>query len=921
MPSGTFAHVLFVLAFGALSTGAQPSWKPADLVCEYETNPVGIDVERPRLSWKIPVEERGWMQSAYQIQVATEPQDFASDPIWDSGKVLSDASIHRVYEGPPLRSSERYFWRVRVWDEEDGASSWSDPAYWEMALLEPSDWQASWITPDWEKDVSKPQPAPMLRRSFTVEREVRSARAYVTSLGLYEMMLNGRRVGDELFTPGWTAYDERLQYQTYDVTEHLRPGRNAIGVTLGDGWYRGYIGFEDQRNYYGDALGLLVQVRIIYEDDSIDIVGTDDVDAWKASTGAIRMSDIYMGEVYDETLEQSGWTLPDYDDSGWEPVRPLEPPSAELVAPAGPPVRRTEEIRPIGIILTPDGRNVVDMGQNMVGWVRLTVDTDGVSSGHTITLHHAEVLDRDGNFYTENLRSAAQRVQYRLAGDHGRVDFEPHFTFQGFRYVAIDNFPGELTLDSVTGIVIHSDMERTGHLELSNPMLNQLQENIVWGQRGNFLDVPTDCPQRDERMGWTGDAQVFARTAAFNMDVAAFFTRWLRDLEADQYDDGAIPWVVPDVLSTEERGAGATGWADAGVIIPWTLHLAYGDTRILEQQYDSMAAWIDYMKSRAGDDLLWTGDFHFGDWLAYSTDRPDYPGATTSTDFIATAFFAHSTSLLSRMARELGRLDDAGEYERLATRVNDALMKEFVTDTGRVAENTQTAYTLALHFDLLPEHLRAAAARRLADDVRTRGHLTTGFLGTPYLNHVLTRYGYLDLAYDLLLREDYPSWLYPVTRGATTIWERWDGQKPDGTFQSPTMNSFNHYAYGAVGDWMYRVVAGIDTDSDTPGYKHVVVEPQPGGGLTWVSGSLETMYGTVASSWELDGNRLELRVEIPANTTATIRVPDATLGTTTESGRALSEAPGITDVSEENGAVVVETGSGSYRFESTRSSR
>ena len=908
---------ILITSIGVAWSEAQTSLKPGNLVCEYKTNPLGIDVERPRLSWKISSQERGWVQSAYQLQVATSA-GLDSEPLWDSGKVISDASIHRVYDGPALRSSERYTWRVRVWDKQDHASSWSDPAVWEMALLDASDWSAKWITPDRQEDTTRSQPAPMLRRTFTLDRTIRSARAYVTSLGLYEMELNGRRVGDELFTPGWTAYRKRLQYQTYDVTEHLQEGRNAIGVTLGDGWYRGFIGFVNQRNYYGDTLGLLAEIRITYDDGSVAVVSTADADQWKASTGPIRMSDIYMGEVYDQAFEKSGWSLPDYDDTGWEPVRLLDPPSMSLVAPAGPPVRRIQEIRPIAVLLTPDGQTVFDMGQNMVGWARLSVDTADVATGHVITLQHAEVLDRDGNLYTENLRSATAQVQYRLVGNRGPVELEPHFSFQGFRYVAVDGFPGEITLDTLTGVVIHSDMKSTGELELSDPMLNQLQKNIVWGQKGNFLDVPTDCPQRDERMGWTGDAQVFARTAAFNMDVAAFFTRWLADLAADQYENGAIPWVIPDVLRARESGAGATGWADAGVIIPWTLYLAYGDTRVLEAQYESMAAWIEFMKSRAGDDLVWTGDFHFGDWLAYSTNRSDYPGATTGTDAIATAFFAHSTSLVARMAQVLGRADEASEYERLTARIKEAFVTEFVTATGRVAENTQTAYALALMFDLLPEELRASAAKRLADDVRMRGHLTTGFLGTPYLNHVLTRYGYLDLAYDLLLRKDYPSWLYPITRGATTIWERWDGQKPDGTFQSPSMNSFNHYAYGAVGDWMYQVVAGIDTDPEEPGYKHVLIQPRPGGGLTHASASLDTMYGTVSSSWQRDGETLRLRVAIPANTRATIRIPFATTDRTTEGGRPLNQAAGITNVREENGAVVLATGSGVYHFETTR---
>ena len=917
MEMRSFSLALSLLLISASLSLGQGAFMPDGLVCEYKTNPVGIDVPQPRLSWKILSGERGWLQGAYQLQVAKSADDLHSETglVWDSGKVLSGASVHREYEGPSLRSSERYYWRVRVWDESGRSSTWSDAAFWEMGLLNPSDWKAKWITPGWEEDSSKAQPAPMLRGRFVVDQGVRSARAYVTSLGLYEIEINGRRVGDQLFTPGWTSYRHRLQYQTYDVTDYLRQGQNAVGVTLGDGWYRGVMGFEEKRNFYGEKLGLLVQIRMVYADGRVHIVGTDE--SWKASTGPILMSDIYMGETYDSRLEKPGWSLPDYDDREWEGVLALESPKSRLLAPAGPPVRRIEEIRPVEILRTPNGETVFDLGQNMVGWIKLAVENTGTAPGQVITLTHGEVLDGDGNLYLDNLRTATQRVQYILSGLKGKVVFEPHFTFQGFRFVAVEGLPGEPTLDSLTGVVIHSDMKRTGELETSHPMLNQLQRNIVWGQKGNFLDVPTDCPQRDERMGWTGDAQVFARTAAFNMDVASFFSRWLGDLAADQYPNGSIPWVVPDVLSSNGRGAGSTGWADAGVIIPWTLYLAYGDTRILENQYESMKAWVEFMREQAGSDFVWSSGFHFGDWLAFSTNNPAYPGATTGTDVIATAFFAYSTSLLSKTAAVLERDNDAREYERLLGNITEAFRREFVTESGRVAENTQTAYTLALMFDLLPDELRLEAAQRLADDVRERrSHLTTGFLGTPYINHVLTRFGHLDVAYDLLLQESYPSWLYPLTRGATTIWERWDGLKPDGTFQTPGMNSFNHYAYGAVGDWMYRVVAGIDTHPEAPGYKHVLIQPRPGGGLTHAMAALETMYGKVESNWQVEGDDFHLRVTIPANTTATVRIPDGASSQVRENGRHLEITPGIVSVAQARADLVITMGSGTYHFES-----
>jgi alpha-L-rhamnosidase len=551
------------------------------------------------------------------------------------------------------------------------------------------------------------------------------------------------------------------------------------------------------------------------------------------------------------------------------------------------------------------------MGQNMVGFVRLRVKGP---AGTSVTLRHAEVLDKAGNLYTTNLRAAKQQVTYVLKGGAEEA-YEPHFTFQGFRYVAVEGWPGDLALDGLTGVVVHSDMAVTGQFTASSPMLAQLQHNIRWGQKGNFVDVPTDCPQRDERLGWTGDAQVFSRTAAFNMDVAGFFTKWLGDVAADQQEDGAVPFVIPDVLSANGRGASASAaWADAATIIPWTMYLSYGDTRLLERQYPSMKAWVEYMRRQAGEKALWTTGFHFGDWLAFATTASDYPGATTGKDLIATAFFAHSTDLLQRTAAVLGKKEEAAEYAALLPRIKEAFRREFVTASGRVGENTQTAYALALQFDLLPEELRGEAARRLAEDVKARGHLTTGFVGTPYLCHVLSRHGHIDLAYRLLNRKEYPSWLYPVTQGATTIWERWDGLKPDGSFQDAGMNSFNHYAYGAIGEWMYRVVAGLEIDPAEPGYKHVLVQPRPGGGLASAEARLETPYGEAASGWAVAEGKATVSAVVPPNAHGTVRLPAATLAAVSEGGVPVPSAPGVKRAAQEGDDVVVEVGSGSYRF-------
>jgi len=884
-----------------------------DLKCEYKTNPIGIDSVKPRMSWKIKSSERAVEQSAYQVRAAENSDGLtaAANLTWETNKVKSDQSTHVVYQGPSLASRQRIWWQVRVWDNHGNLSDWSEPTSWEMGFLNPSDWVADWIEPDLIEDVNGSNPCPMMRKQFEIKGKVKSARAYVTCHGLYEMQLNGEKVGDQVFTPGWTSYHNRLQYQVYDLTDLLKPGTNCVGAILGDGWYRGRLAWKRARNLSGEKLALLAQIEVVYQDGSREIITSDQ--SFKASTGPVLVSDIYDGELYDARLEKDNWSKPGYDDSDWASVTVTEHSKDILVAPAGPPVRKIQEIRPVKIFSTPAGETVVDMGQNMVGWVRLKVQG---AAGTKVKLVHTEVLDAEGNFYTDNLRTAKQTIEYILKGQGVEI-YEPQFTFQGFRYVSVEGWPGEVSLDSLTGIVIHSNFTPTGTFECSNPMLNQLQHNIEWGQKGNFLDVPTDCPQRDERLGWTGDAQVFVRTACFNADVAGFFTKWLADLAADQQPSGAVPHVIPNVLSLgKDTGHSASaGWADAAVVVPWTIYLSYGDKRILEKQYPSMKAWVDYISAKAGDNYLWQNEHTFGDWLAYSTNRSDYPGATTSKDFIRQAYFARSTDLFVRIAKILGKKEDAKKYSRLLKKVKKAFQDEFVTPNGRVASNTQTAYSLALAFNLMPDDLKTNAAQRLAKDVDEFKHITTGFLGASVICHVLSEYGYLDQAYMLLNRDDYPSWLYPISKGATTIWERWDGIKPDGSFQDKGMNSFNHYAYGAIGEWLYRVVAGIEIDEMNPGYKHIIIQPHPGGGLTYAKARLESMYGPIESGWKLDGKTITVDIEIPPNTSAILRIPSASTKDLFEGGRQVKKVPGILAISQDADAAVISVGSGRYSFQ------
>jgi len=894
------------------------------LRCEYAENPLGIDVHRPRLSWKIRSDKRGAAQAAYQVRVAVtrEALENGTGILWDTGKVNSDQSIHVAYEGPAAESGRRYYWRVRIWFADGEASGWSDAAWWEMGLLDSADWTAQWITPDIEEDITCSQPSPMLRKEFTVAGQIKDARLYVSALGLYECELNGARAGDQLLTPGWTSYDCRLQYQTYDVTDALQTGDNAIGVMLADGWYRGFLGFRNSRNLYGDQLGLILQLRIEYVDGRVEQVISDET--WRAATGPLLAADIYNGETYDARLERPGWSKPGYDDSGWQGVKVLQRDVETLVAPLGPPVRRIDEVKPLSIFQTPAGEIVVDFGQNLVGWVRLRVQGE---AGQTVTLRHAEVLDADGNFYTDNLRTAEATDRYTLKGG-GEEVYEPRFTFHGFQYASVEGYPGELTTDKLAGIVIHSDMDVTGSFECSDPLVNQLYKNIVWGQKGNFVDVPTDCPQRDERLGWTGDAQVFVRTAAFNMEVAGFFAKWLRDLACDQTDDGSVPFVVPDAISRDKdpgpdfmarTHSGSAAWGDAAVVCPWTIYLCYGDKRILEEQYESMAGWVSFIESRAGERRLWNTGFHFGDWLAiFPEARPLVPAPKTTTALIATAFFAYSTMLMEKAAETLGKEEDAKRYGRLFDEIREAFCAEYVTPNGRIDADTQTAYVLALMFDLLPDEQRPLAVDRLARDIEGRGcHLTTGFVGAPYLCHVLSRFGRTDLAYDLLNQKTFPSWLYPVRKGATTIWERWDGIRPDGTFQDVAMNSFNHYAYGSIGEWMVRVMVGLDTDEKAPGYKRLIVRPHPGGGFTHASATLETPYGRAAAGWRVSEDGLEIKVTAPPNTEASVYVPAGSADEVTEGGKPLHQVEGVVGVSVEDGQVRVDVKAGTYKFMST----
>jgi alpha-L-rhamnosidase len=893
--------------------------QPVSLRCNHLVDPIGVHDARPRLSWRLEAGgRRGARQTAYRVLVSSA-RDGAPD-LWDSGRVESDATLAIDYEGKALASRSRAWWRVQVWDERNRRGE-SASAFWEAGLLSRADWSASWIGSALAGGPEVGAPSPLLRTIFNVRRKVASARLYATALGLFEFEINGRRVGSDVFAPGWTDYSKRVQYESYDVTALIRTGANAAGAVLGDGWYCGHLAWR-RREFYGDRPRLLAQIVISYADGTVETVSTDG--SWRTTPGPIVESSLLHGETHDARREMPGWTEASFDDSAWAPATVFPDPGIALSPRLGPPVRATEEIRPVAkrrLETWPVPVWIFDMGQNMVGRVRLRVRG---TAGQVVRLRFAEMANADGTIYTENLRTARQTDHYVLRGDPAGETWEPRFTFHGFRYVEVRGLTSDPRTRDITGVVLHSDTPQTGTFACSDPLINQLQSNIDWGQRGNFLEVPTDCPQRDERMGWMGDAQVFVRTAAWNRDVAGFFNKWQRDIADAQAPDGHLPPFVPHVEDAPSMcmmpGEGGPAWADAGVICPWTIYLCYGDKALLERHFDSFKRFVASLEKnsirliRSHPDAK--GFPGFGDWLALDGSGKTEGG--TPKDLIGTAFFAYSVDLVARIARILGRTADATHHERLAARVRRAYQRRFLTDDGLTAGLTQTSYVLTLAFDLAPEALRPRLVAELARDIEGRGgKLSTGFVGTAYLPGVLTRGGRLDVAYRLLHQKQWPSWLYAVTQGATTIWERWDGWTHDKGFQDKGMNSFNHYAYGAIGAWLYATVAGIEIDPAKPAYKHILLAPRPGGELTAARATLHSRQGEIGSAWKLRGGRFEWEVVVPPNTTATATFPPTAkvvgMGVT-EGGRPLARSPGVSRIRRSAGSVVCELAAGRYRF-------
>jgi len=908
------ALLLALLASCPALAGALQSALPR---CEYLENPLGLDVAQPRLSWIVESGQRDQKQSAYRILVASNQAMLArgQGDRWDSGKVASSDTTAIPYGGKPLTSHHRCFWKVQVWDKDDNPSAWSAPALWSMGLLEPGAWQAEWIGCDkWRRLDAPPASGPgakpptalilpppiYLRKDFRLPKAVKQATLYATALGLCDVYLNGARVNESRFDPGWTDYTKRVYYRAYDVTDRLHVGANALGAVLADGWYGSYLGWRGVRDNYGKKPRFRGQLHIEYVDGSFEDVGTGP--AWKASLGPIREADFLMGEAYDARLEQAGWNAPAFDDSAWSPVVTGAELHPVVQHHPGPAVGVCGLFRPKRITEPKKGTYVLDLGQNFAGVARLQVAGE---PGRKITLRFAERLNPDGTIYTANLRTARATDTYFCRGSQTEV-WEPRFTFHGFQYVEVTGLADPPTPATITGIALGSDTPSCGSFTCSDPMLNRLHTNIYWTQRSNYLDIPTDCPQRDERLGWTGDAQVFMRAATLNADVQAFFTKWLVDLEDGQRTDGEFPRVAPLKVV---RDNGGPGWADVGAIGPWTLYEVYGDRRLLERHYPGMTRLVDYRLKQCTPDRLPPAEFHcFGDWLSVNADTPK--------DVIFTAYFARSARLTSLAALALGKSEEAAKYQALFQQIRAAFNKAYVAADGRIKGDTQTAYVLALAFDLLDGPKQKLAAAHLVEDIERRGgHLSTGFLGTKDLMLTLAKIGRNDLAYRLIEQDTFPSWGFTIKQGATTIWERWDGWTPEKGFQDPGLNSFSQCPLAGVYQWMVENIGGIRADG--PGYSKILIAPEPGGKLTHAAVSYRSIHGRIESRWQREGAWFTLAVVIPANTTAEVHLPGRMQTPIAKSGKALAQAEGVKLLRQEVGRAVLSVGSGHYVFTST----
>ena len=852
-------------------------------------NPVGYLMPSISLSW-IVTEAAGNHAVKARVKVALDYE--MRQIVHDSGEKKNISSVDYAPDLVP-EPAARYFWQVQVWDDA-GDCGESDVAYFETAAkLE----QADWIKAPFDKKVQ-----PIFRKRITVDSKPVKAMLYICGMGLYEAYINGKKIGDEYLTPYCNDYNFWQQYQTYDLTENIAAGENCLGVMLGNGWYKGRFGFvENMDELYGDTCHMICELHLTFDDGTVQIIPSDET--WLCAPSPVMESSIYDGEIWDSRREIPGWSEAACDEKDFVPAVKYEERKDLLVPRLSLPVRIMEKIHPAEVIITAAQETVIDFGQEMTGWVEFLSDEP---EGTQITFQFGEILQED-KFYNDNLRTAKQEYQYISNGKKTWV--RPHFTFYGFRYMKVSGIT-DIDLDHFVGCVLYSDMEQTGSICTSNDKVNQLVHNALWGQKGNFLDVPTDCPQRDERMGWTGDAQVFCQTASFNMYTPAFYRKYMYDMKLEQDTlDGSVPHVVPDILGQINRilyggdnegdealgkPHGSCAWSDAGAVIPWTVYQSFGDKTLLKEQYENMKAWVDYVRKidveKCQGSYLWTDGFHFADWLALDNYHKDTCFGATDPYFVASAYYYYSTFLTAKAARALGKTEDETYYLDLASHIKEAFLNEYYTPTGRLAQETQTALSIVLWLNLIPEGARQRQIDTLIKKLKEENmHLTTGVVGTPILCPALTENGHADAAYTLLLNEDYPSWLYEVNMGATTVWERWNSVLPDGSISDTGMNSLNHYAYGSIVEWMYRYMCGLNTCEEHPGFSRFVIRPFPDERFTQVAMTYDSVKGRIRSAWEKSGEGYLYTVEIPFDTEADfVLTSDAAVVTVNDEKQAVS---------------------------------
>ncbi|MFD1631617.1 family 78 glycoside hydrolase catalytic domain [Pseudopedobacter beijingensis] len=918
--------------------------EPVNLRCEYKVKPV-IDVKAPRLSWELISRENNQEQKAYQIMVASSAKLLGQNKpdMWNSGKILSGSTNQIEYKGNELESAKTYYWKVRSWDKSENAGKWSEISAWEMGLLDKIEWGAKWIGYNLDSLNKNPDyhlpPSPYLRKETDLKKPVKSARLYITSLGLHEFYINGKRIGEDYFMPGWTDYNRRVYYQVYDITENLSIGKNAFGAILSYGWYSGYLGYAllvkspQVRAFYGETPVLKACIVVEYLDGEKKIIVTDNT--WKANDGPIRESDILNGETYDARMELSGWNIPYYDMRRWKPVK-IYPDKAErkLQVYPGNPVRIYTELKPKNIIERPQGKYIIDFGQNFSGVVRLKVKG---KAGDSIIVRYGEMLHPDGRLMTENLRKARATDTYILKGEAKEETWMPSFTYHGFQYVEVSGLQYRPDTGTLTGVVLSSVTPQAGKLETDNAMVNKLYENIVWTQRSNYFDIPTDCPQRDERLGWTGDAHVYMKSAIYNNDIAAFFTKWLEDLNDAQLPNGAYPIYAPmpmknGMAAIRPSDSYSPGWMEAGIICSYELYKAYSDIHIVRKYWQNMKKFMQFLEQKsAGNYLLKERSFEetnpkggFGDWLSI--------GKKTSPDLLATMYYAYCNKLMAEMAEAIGENSDQMYFKENAIKIQQAFEKHYMDETGKLKINseiygnvngyieyrpetgfhghTQTAYANAIYMNLLTPVQMEVAGEKLKDLINENlGKLATGFLGVKPLLPALSVTGATDYAYKLLLSQEYPSWGFEVVNGATTIWERWNSYTKEKGFENNAgMNSFNHYSFGSVNEWMFGNMAGIKNTE--PGFRKFIIKPEvPGIGINYVNVSYHSINGEILSSWKKEGDKFTLTVSIPVNTKALVYIPAKTNGFVYLNNKKLEKKL-------ENGYVPVEIGSGEYIFSS-----